>query len=366
MRGGLPSEALGVSALVLIYSLVCLKLSSALVCLLVIYGEKSKYVTIFSTFTAISTLASIIQQIYFIGNWKMLKQKHYELTMKSLLRHGLAFENSGEKGDLVLFYIQFYCYNVMCLNLLFWAISLFNSAWASSFPSLGGRHHNLALFSKIMSVIFPAIIIGVLQIPFLQETAILHIISTYATIFLSLGMGSILLILILYQYIKTRRLIAETCNRGSWWGPGESELAIDPGKVSGNYGRVSSFKIWSRKESIYDRALITRFTIGFVIMGVSQIMIIPLLLYRLRTNQIMVKSGKPDMSINGAIVESLLFIPGVSTSLVAFLVFGTTKSFSEYRNLLLCGCSATRRRSNNQKSPYNSWSGIRSFERPLV
>lgn len=80
-------------------------------------------------------------------------------------------------------------------------------------------------------------------------------------------MGSILLILILYQYIKTRRLIAETCNRGSWWGPGESELAIDPGKVSGNYGRVSSFKIWSRKESIYDRALITRFTIGFVIMG---------------------------------------------------------------------------------------------------
>lgn len=61
------------------------------------------------------------------------------------------------------------------------AISLFNSAWASSFPSLGGRHHNLALFSKIMSVIFPAIIIGVLQIPFLQETAILHIISTYAT-----------------------------------------------------------------------------------------------------------------------------------------------------------------------------------------
>lgn len=123
MRGGLPSEALGVSALVLIYSLVCLKLSSALVCLLVIYGEKSKCasssinilddvanvladVTIFSTFTAISTLASIIQQIYFIGNWKMLKQKHYELTMKSLLRHGLAFENSGEKGDLVLFYIR--------------------------------------------------------------------------------------------------------------------------------------------------------------------------------------------------------------------------------------------------------------------
>jgi hypothetical protein len=38
-----------------------------------------------------------------------------------------------------------------------------------------------------------------------------------------------------------------------------------------------------------------------------------------------------------------LFIPGVTASLTAFLVFGTTKSWRQYRDLVLGGCGIRRK-----------------------
>ncbi|RKF79329.1 putative glycoside hydrolase [Golovinomyces cichoracearum] len=352
MTTNLPIEALGVSVCVFIYSVGCLILSTLLVCLLIAYGERSKYVTLVSTFTALSTFASIVQQVHFVANWSIIRKAHFEEAMQKLLRHGVAFGGAGETWDVVLFNIQFYCYNVMTLNILFWAISLFNSSWACTFTQLGGRHHNLALSSKFFSILWPGFVISILQFEALHQMPTLHIIATYATIFVSLTFGSILLVLILFKYIKTRRLVAECYMDDDWWGPSENELLTDRDSKIENYGKVSS-KLWSRKRSIYDRALITRFTIGFVIMAVFEVVIVFLTLHRIKSNAIMVKSGEPDLSVSNAIVESLLFLPGVSASLMAFLVFGTTKPWSNYRDLMLGDCSGGRRKMS-KRMQYNS------------
>ncbi|KAI6248011.1 hypothetical protein HI914_03418 [Erysiphe necator] len=333
MIGSLPPQALGVSILVFIISIGCLILSSLLVCLLIKCGEKSKYVTLISGFSVLSTLASIFHQIHYVANWKMLRMAHYQQTVKIYHRHGIAFAGVGETWDVVLFYFQFYCYNVMALNILFWAISLFNSSWSSTFSFLGGRYHKLAIFSKVFSLIWPLGEVFISQLPVLKHYPILHIIVTYSTIFFCLSLGSVLLILILYKYIRTRKVASGYDIKDDWWTSNESDDLSDKENIIESYGKVS-YKIWDRKRFTYNKALVTRFTVGFVMMGFFEILLISITFYRVKTNEIIVKSGQPDMSASNAIIESLLFLPGVSSSLIAFLVFGTTKTWQDYRDLL--------------------------------
>ncbi|KAI1006028.1 hypothetical protein K3495_g2192 [Podosphaera aphanis] len=271
-------------------------------------------------------------------------------------RHGIAFGGAGETWDLVLFYIQFYAHNVMCLNLLFWSMSLFNSSWATTFNFLGGRHHNLALFSKIFSIVWPSFIIAVMQIRPLQDIPMLHIVSTFLTMFISLSLGSILTALVLFKYIRTRRLIAGHTSRGDWWGPSEIDsLSYNDDFSEGSINDSSSIKegsifrskIFNRmRHSIYDRALITRFTICFVIMAGFEVVIIFFTLYQVDSNAGIAASGQPDMSVDTAETEALLFLPGVSASLLAFCVFGTTKSWRAYRDLFSRGRGPRRKSSS--------------------
>jgi hypothetical protein len=63
-------------------------------------------VTIFSTFTAISTLASIIQQVHYATSFFTIKQAQFQQAVKSLSHPGLAFGGAAEPTDVVLFYIR--------------------------------------------------------------------------------------------------------------------------------------------------------------------------------------------------------------------------------------------------------------------
>jgi hypothetical protein len=70
-------------------------------------------------------------------------------------------------------------------------------------------------------------------------------------------------------------------------------------------------------------------------------------------------AGKPSMDPAGAIVDIVFFIPGVTASLVAFLVFGTTKSWRQYWGLVtgLCGIRTTilqKRAARRAASPEQS------------
>jgi hypothetical protein len=63
-------------------------------------------VTIFSTATAISTLASIIQQLHYATSWLVIKQAQFQQAVKSLSHPGLAFGGAAEQTDIILFYIR--------------------------------------------------------------------------------------------------------------------------------------------------------------------------------------------------------------------------------------------------------------------
>lgn len=61
---------------------------------------------IFALFTAISTLASIIQQFHYVFDWSTIKHAQYEQALKSVSHPGLAFGGAAGQADIVLFYIR--------------------------------------------------------------------------------------------------------------------------------------------------------------------------------------------------------------------------------------------------------------------
>ena len=75
-----------------------------------------------------------------------------------------------------------------------------------------------------------------------------------------------------------------------------------------------------------------------ILSSLFEVAIIIFTLVQASSSATIAASGQPDLSTAGTIVDLVLFIPGVTASLVAFLVFGTTKSWREYRNLVVGGC----------------------------
>jgi hypothetical protein len=55
-------------------------------------------------------------------------------------------------------------------------------------------------------------------------------------------------------------------------------------------------------------------------------------------NAAIARSGGPNHTIGNTIADIVFFIPGVTASLVVFIVFGTTKSWRQYRDLITGGC----------------------------
>ncbi|CAD6444337.1 9c1bf90e-de70-4607-976d-dff0b9741d74 [Sclerotinia trifoliorum] len=340
MGTGIPQEAIGASAAVLSYSFLCLILVTLLICMLWTYGERWTYVTFLAEFSALSTLGSIAQQIHFNRDWLIVKQDDYETALKAVDLPALGLSGVGNEVDLTLFTIQFYSYNVMALMVLFWAVKLFCGSWEIRANFLGSwMRENISLISKIFAVIMPGILVGVGKAPAVLKSPGATFILTNLTMLVSLSIGSILMILILYKYIKTRRLLFAHDKRNGWWGSSGAATATDTtGTCAVNGSGITNDNSKASRRSLYDRALITRFTIGFVILLVLEVALIIFSLYSAKNFQKLAKSSSPDFAVSSCIIDIVLFIPGVSTSFLVFLVFGTNKSPKQYKDLVVSVC----------------------------
>jgi hypothetical protein len=110
---------------------------------------------------------------------------------------------------------------------------------------------------------------------------------------------------------------------------------------------------------IYDRALIIRFSIGFIILAwvclqkscetllngkrLFEVALIVFSFISSTTNAAVAAGGAPDHSTSGTNIDIILFIPGVTASLVTYLVFGTAKSWRQYRDLVVGGCGVRKK-----------------------
>jgi hypothetical protein len=63
-------------------------------------------VTIFSAFTALSTLGSITQQLHYATSWVIIKEAQFHKAVESLDHPGLALGGAAQPVDVVLFFIR--------------------------------------------------------------------------------------------------------------------------------------------------------------------------------------------------------------------------------------------------------------------
>ncbi|CAJ2512791.1 Uu.00g009100.m01.CDS01 [Anthostomella pinea] len=299
MTIGIPAEAHGAAAGVLLYSLI--------------------YVAWIAYFTLISTTASIIQQFHVYVKWESVMTQQFHHARANAGNPELVIANSSTGVDLVLFYIQFCCYNIEATSVLFWAFSLTQSVYGwSTKPHLRLTLKHIQLAGKVISIVLPIVMISLLQAKAVRSSFIAFLLIADILLIINLAGGCSFLFAILWRYIQSRR----QCQS---WSVGYGKCASVP---EGGQNTGSSQQ--KPQSSIYDRWLITRFTIGFVFLGIFELSNVLFQLAARQNTSIDETVSRPDLSTSRAQKTAVLFLPGLTPPLLAFFVFGTTRTFRQY------------------------------------
>ncbi|KAH9894661.1 hypothetical protein F4778DRAFT_283967 [Xylariomycetidae sp. FL2044] len=314
IMAGFPPEALGAAAGVLVYSFFCLFLGGLTIWLVWTHNEKTTYVALITYVIVIATIASIIQQFHTYLDWDNIVAAQFENAQKRPINPQTIIAINSTGVDLALFYIQYCCYNINASLIMFWAFYLCQSIYGWSAKPRTRRilkHINDA--GKIMSVILPIITISLLQSKTVQSTIFGFLFCADILLMISLGLGCLLLIAIVAKYIASR-------GKFRAWARSSSRNV-----QQGNSGSVPKRSV----QGVYDKWLLARFIIGFVVLGGFEFNQI---FYQFQVLSILTKSDAVDASeLSGANARlvAITFIPGVSACLLTYIVFGTTKPFRQ-------------------------------------
>ncbi|KAI1410994.1 hypothetical protein F5Y13DRAFT_201747 [Hypoxylon sp. FL1857] len=328
-------EVVGTAVVVLLYSFLCLTASSIMIWLVWTHHERDSYVALLSYSTLLGTVASIIQQFHTFVWWRDVKIEQYEYTAKHLGSPEIAIAGPSVGLDLVLFYIrksentfayinvlltivsEYYTYNVEAMLTLFWAIALTHTVFKLiDLTTFRHIRHRTDQVTKAVGVFLPAILMCLLRLNAVQSSHAAFLVLANFNIMISLTLGSILLIAILIKYIYTRHRLV------SW---NARYLFSRPQQPGGEI--INVLDRGDGRQSIYDRWLVLRFSIGFVVLAVFQLITILSEIAQLSNHTKEKLGDAANLSAEKAKNDFLLFMPGVSTSLLVFIVFGTTRTF---------------------------------------
>ncbi|GAB1316708.1 hypothetical protein MFIFM68171_06918 [Madurella fahalii] len=315
----LPSGAAGHAAGILFYSFVCLALGLVLVWLVWVHHERKSYVALLSSFMALHTVASIIQQIHTIVLWRDIKTSQYDNLVANVGNPELNITGASTGLDLVLFYIQYYSYNVESMLVLFWAVELANSVFQLRFSKMYRFHASIA--AKATAVTLPAVQMILLRFSPVQRTTAGFMALADAIMIACFAAGSLVLFAILARYFRSRITLASWNVRyGQFSGTG----------TNGTRSGTPHAPPVPRRKVIYDNWLILRFTVAFIALSLFQLVVIVFQLRAASTNDAENIPPEPDLGADRAKGDFALFAPGVSAGLLTFIVFGTTRTFREY------------------------------------
>ncbi|KAI1502033.1 hypothetical protein F5X99DRAFT_380385 [Biscogniauxia marginata] len=305
----LPVEVHGVAAGVLIYSFVALICSGLMVWLVWIHQERTSYVAGIAYFTFLSTATCIVSQFHDFVLYEDVTRAQWRYARANPDSPEIKVSNGAIGLDLGLWYFRQYAYSVESMFVLFWASSLMQSVYG-----LTEKRHLRPFLSrvnvagKVVSIVLPIPTICLLQVKAIQKSTIAFFILTNVVLMISLAFGSIFMLLIFVRYVYTRGRLAQQSRTG------------DSSTNATSRGGSSTLKL----KGIYDRWLLTRFTIAFIVLSVFELTNIFFQLNGVSNSNKDSKLGQPDLSIERARETAVLFLPGPAPSFLLFIVFGTT------------------------------------------
>ncbi|ROV96878.1 hypothetical protein VPNG_09238 [Cytospora leucostoma] len=302
----LPAGAEWAAAISLTWATTSLICSSLLLWLTWAHSEGRSYLALLSISSIFSNLFSIIQQCRDVTWYVDIQTEAFERKL-SLPADDPELAISDE----------YYLYNVQALLVMFWAAELCQLTY-----QIGERRNmrrllrNLHMAGKFISWLLPMITIACLQVSSLKESFIAFILIADLPLMISLAMGSGLMIAVLIRYIHTRQ-------RFTHWNPPKfsSTTNSEAGTTT-----ASSCQNTGGRRGLYDRWLMVRFTIAFVLLAVFEVTNTLFQITALKNNIHDAQNSAPDLSTARAIQTLFLDMPGTTPGIFIFVVFGTTAS----------------------------------------
>ncbi|ORY59126.1 uncharacterized protein BCR38DRAFT_399315 [Pseudomassariella vexata] len=338
----LPKAVYADAAGALFYSFVCLISNILLVWLTWTHRERTSYIACIAYFALIATLSSVIQQFYDYVLWKDILTEQFN----DLRDHADSAEVQYHRGatglKLVLSYIRIFAFNIESTFVFFFALSLAITVYG--WWSQNSKPQRIfSITGRVVPLALTAITIVLLEFPFAQRSYTTYMIIANAQFIISLIGSSIFLVMILAKYMESRRQFRT-------WNVSR-ELEKSSATTSFSSGR------YSRKLSIpgtggtYDSWLVIRLTVALLMLCTFEILAI---LPRVATQRKLAQNiadNVLDLSDKRALSSIRGYISGVTPSIVAFIVFGTTRPFRE--KLLATFVPKRWRKNTNETWPQN-------------
>ncbi|KAH6855703.1 hypothetical protein B0I37DRAFT_61027 [Chaetomium sp. MPI-CAGE-AT-0009] len=317
MGDPLPPGVLGVAVGVLVYSFICLACGLFLLWLVWVHDERKSYVAMLGFFVTLHTLASVIQQIHTIIRWRDIKLEQHKNLVENVGNPELNITGASTGLDLVLFYIQYYAYNVESLLIFFWAVELANSISQLRITKMYRFHASLV--AKATAALLPVAQMVLLRFSGIDKSTVGFMVLADAIMIGCFAAGSLILLAILARYIHSRITLA------SW-----NVRYIQETTTTGGTNGTTTGRARAPTKTIYDKWLVLRFTVAFAALSLFQLVVINFQLRAAATNHRAHVSPEPDLSAGRARGDIALFAPAPTAVLFAFVVFGTTRTFREY------------------------------------
>ncbi|KAI1343398.1 hypothetical protein F5Y15DRAFT_232905 [Xylariaceae sp. FL0016] len=313
----LPSEVHGVAAGVLAYSFLALICSALMVWLVWSHQERTNHVACISYLLFLSTSTCIISQLHDFVQYSDVVEAQWRYARAHPQSPEIKVSNGAIKLDLGLWYFRQYAYSAASMLVLFWAFSLMQSVYGwSEKQKLKKTLQHINSTGKVISIILPILTICLLQSDAVQQTTGLFFFLANVILMLSLLFGIVFMLAILGRYIHSRRRFLQ-------WSVGYGR-SLDTSTTSTSRDRKVTMTATKRPKSIYDRWLMTRFTIAFIILSVFEFTNILFQLSGLSNSNKDATLDQPDLSVARARETAVLFLPGPAPSFLLFIVFGTT------------------------------------------
>ncbi|KAI0012794.1 hypothetical protein F4779DRAFT_566871 [Xylariaceae sp. FL0662B] len=326
MVAQVPKGAVGIAIGVEIYTLFCAFCNCLMIWLVWIHHGRTSYVALLSYFTLLSTMASFGQQLHTVARWRGIKIEQYQHALATVGDREAAITGQSVGVDLVLFYIQYYAYNVEALLSFLWACALTQTIYGYTDVDVFRRLRRLSqTIIKIVAVLLPAILLSLLRIDTVRQSPVAVLMLADVCIFVSLSLGGILLLAILGKYIHTRRkLLSWHVNYGNDASTSRRTERLD------SFATATTSEDKQAKGSIYDRWLLVRFSIAFVVIGCYEAVLTVFQISQMaRSGTTAAVGDAANLSLSRARSDFLQFMVGVSASLLVFVVFGTTRPFRQ-------------------------------------
>ncbi|KAL0932681.1 glycoside hydrolase [Colletotrichum truncatum] len=318
---------------VLFYSFLCLFANILLVWLTWTHNDRTSYIACISYTTLIVTITSICQQFYDYAYWVDIMTDQFYYARQNAENAEVQYHKGSQGVKLILSYIRIFGFTIESTFVFFFALSLAASVygWFATTPR---TTRTISIIGRILPFVLGAITVGLLQAPFVQESFLVYMLVANTQFVLSLLGSAILLLMILFKYVHSRRnlqtwnvLYGNVGSLPSSNAPSSKSRSVWLGSSSSRGGGRSRANSSAGGSNTYDSWLVIRLSIAFVVLCVFEYTnTVPRLAAKNHTINT-ADDLMPDLSVKRALSSVRGYVSGVTPSLVAFLVFGTTKAF---------------------------------------